>query len=155
MRTYTATARIAAPTERVWSALSDVLHWPEWLPTVSSIEPLGAALLAVGARYRITQPKLPHAVWSVVQLEPLHLFSWESRAPGVRTLAIHSLNEQPGGLTDVALQINFSGPLSLFAGMFAGRLTAEYLAREAASLKQRIEATASATRALTGAAHDA
>jgi hypothetical protein len=140
MRTFTATTLIAAPVERVWSVLVDVLHWPEWLPTVNSVEPLGPAALAVGACYKITQPKLRPAVWSVIQLEPHRLFSWETCSPGVRALAKHSLSSALGGSTGVTLQIDFSGPLSAIVGVVAGPLTREYLAREAASLKQRVEA---------------
>lgn len=140
MRTYTATALIAAPPERVWSVLVDVLRWPEWLPTVTAIAPLDTTPFAVGARYNVTQPKLRPAIWSVVHLEPNHSFAWESRSPGLRTLANHSLSSAPGGSTGVTLQIDFAGPLSLLAVALAGRLTKEYLAREAASLKQRVEA---------------
>jgi hypothetical protein len=109
---------------------------------VTSVEPLDKATLAIGGRYRITQPRLRPAIWSVVRLEPPHFFSWESRPPGVRTLGSHSLSSEPGGATRVMLQIDFSGPLSLLVGMFAGRLTNGYLAREAAALKQRVEASA-------------
>lgn len=140
MRTYTATGVIAAPPERVWPVLSDVLRWPEWLPTVTSVEALGAVPLVVGARYRVTQPKLRPAIWSVVQFEPQRSFSWESRSPGVRALASHSLSPANRVATNVTLQIHFSGPLAILASALAGRLTKEYLARETASLKQRVEA---------------
>ncbi len=127
MRTYHATALIAAPPDRVWAELLGVLRWPEWLPTVTSVQPLGAAPLAVGARYRISQPRLRPAVWSVVQFDPQRSFAWESRSPGVRALANHSLSSAPGGSTHVALQIDFSGPLSVlvlwqcgFAGFHCG-----------------------------------
>lgn len=140
MRAYTATVRISAPAERVWSVLADVVRWPEWLPTMSSVEPLGPAPLAIGARYKITQPKLRPAIWSVVVLEPVRSFAWESRSPGVRALASHSVSSAPGGSSEVALQVEFSGALSFAVGALAGRLTSEYLAREVVSLKQRVEA---------------
>lgn len=140
MRNYTATAVIAAPPERVWPILADVLRWPEWLPTVSAVASLDTTPFAVGARYKITQPKLRPAIWTVVNLEANKSFIWESRAPGLRTLANHSLLATPGGETELALQIDFSGPMSFVAGALGGRLTKEYLATEAASIKQRAEA---------------
>jgi uncharacterized membrane protein len=141
-RTFTDAARIAAPPEYVWSVLADVLRWPQWLPTVTSVEALDRPALAVGARYKIIQPKLRPAVWSVVELEPLKSFSWETRSTGVRALGSHSLDSAPNGETSVSLRIDFSGPLSPIVAFIAGRLTREYLALEAASLKQRVEAVA-------------
>jgi hypothetical protein len=73
-------------------------------------------------------------------LEPLRSFSWESRSPGVRALADHSLSPMPFGSTSLTLRIQFSGPLSAVARVLFGSLTREYLAREAALLKQRVEA---------------
>jgi protein-S-isoprenylcysteine O-methyltransferase Ste14 len=136
---FTVTTLITAPPERVWALMADVLRWPEWLPTMTSVEPLHQEALSLGASYRITQPRLRPAIWTVVRLEPLRRFSWESRAPGVRTLADHSVRALPDGTTSVTLQIRFSGPLSALARVLAGSLTREYMAREAAALKQRAE----------------
>ncbi len=141
MRTYTATTVIVAPPECLWPILADVVRWPEWLPTVTSVEALGAEPLAVGARYRIAQPKLRPAIWSVVRIEPYHSFAWESRSPGVRALANHCLSPAPGGSTEVTLRVDFSGPLSALVGAIAGRLTKEYLRREVAALERRDRAT--------------
>ena len=47
--------------------------------------------LGVGARVRIEQPKLRPAVWEVSALEPGESWTWVSRAPGIRTTAIHVL----------------------------------------------------------------
>ena len=140
MRSYTASIRIAATPERIWPALSDVVRWPEWLPTMTSVEPLGAGgQLAVGARYKLAQPRLRPTVWSVVKLEPLRSFAWQAYSPGVSILATHSIDAAAGGLSEVTLQVQFSGPLSLLAGVLAGRIIKEYLGLEVASLKQRVE----------------
>ncbi|MGE0355030.1 MAG: SRPBCC family protein [Gemmatimonadales bacterium] len=139
-RPVTATAVIAAPPERAWALMADVLRWPEWLPTVTSVQPLGPGVLTLGARYRITQPRLRPAVWKVVGLEPQRSFSWETRSPGVRALADHSVRPLPDGSTSLTLRVRFSGPLSPLARVLAGRLTREYVAREATLLKRRVEA---------------
>ncbi len=93
---YIASDLIAAPPKRIWPMLADVQHWPDWLPTMISVEPLGPAELAPGASYRITQPKFRPAVWTVVGLEPLRAFSWVTRSSGVRVLADHRLTRPMG-----------------------------------------------------------
>ena len=137
--TFATTTHVAAPPEWVWALLADVVHWPDWLPTMTAVQPLGPAALAIGARYRITQPRLRPAIWTVVRLEPLRSFAWESRAPGVRASADHALSPMPDGSTSVTLRIEFSGPLAVVARLLAGSLTRDYIAREAALLKQRVE----------------
>jgi len=145
MSSFESTITIDASAEKIWPVLSDVSKWPQWLPTVSAVEPLGAPPLAIGARYRIVQPKLRPAVWSVVELSPmLGHFSWESRSPGVRVLASHSLRSVSAGKTSVSLRIDFAGPMAWMAGLLAGRLTREYLEREAVALKRRVETFPSA-----------
>lgn len=119
--------------------MADVVRWPEWLPTVTAVEPLDSSMLAVGARFRILQPWLRPAIWSVVALEPPVRFSWESRTLGVRALADHILTLFSGDSTSITLHIALSGPLAALAGLLAGELTREYLLREAASLKQFVE----------------
>jgi ribosome-associated toxin RatA of RatAB toxin-antitoxin module len=133
---------IDAPAERVWDVVSDVVGWPKWLPTVTSVHALGTEALAVGACYRVAQPKLRPAVWSVVELVQYSHFSWESRGPGVRTLASHAMERVSHNSTRVSLRIDYSGPLSGLVGLLAGRLTREYIEREAAAIKQRAESGA-------------
>ena len=139
MPSFDATTLVAASPQRVWSLLADVARWPEWLPTVTAVQPLGSPGLSVGARYRILQPRLRPAIWSVIELDPQHRFAWESRSPGVRVVASHVMRAASDKTTSVTLEVVFSGPLAALAGLLAGRLTREYLAREAASLKQRAE----------------
>lgn len=139
MFSFEATTVIAAPAERVWSIIADVVLWPQWLPTVTSVEPLGAPQLALGAQYRIVQPRLKPAIWSVVDLSARSYFSWESHSHGVRTLAAHVLRPINGSSTSVSLQVTFSGLLAGPVGLVAGSLTREYIQREAAALKQVVE----------------
>jgi len=139
MPSYETTILVDAPAERVWSVLADPTHWPLWLPTVTSVRPLDAPPLAIGARYEIAQPKLRTAVWSVVDLSPRSHFSWESRSPGLRALADHSLQPASGGGTRVSLRVAFSGALAVPIGLVVGRLSRDYIEREAAALKRRVE----------------
>ena len=60
-------------------------------------------------------------------------------APGIRALADHSLAATPDGSTIVTLRVQFLGPLRLVARVLAGLLTRQYLTREAAILRRRVE----------------
>jgi protein-S-isoprenylcysteine O-methyltransferase Ste14 len=142
-RSLSATTIVAAPPAHVWALMADVTRWPEWLQTMSSVQPLDTVQLTIGARYRIAQPRLRPTVWTVTGLEPMRSFSWESRSPGVRVVADHRLAPLPDGSTSVTLQIRFLGPLSMLARVLGGSLAAEYLAREAAALTLRVESHSS------------
>lgn len=133
------TTLIDAPAEQVWTHLADVTRWPDWLPTMTSVRPLGPVPLTIGGRYRIIQPKLPPAIWTVVDLAPGRSFAWESRSPGVRVLADHLLRPRPDGSTQVTLRIRFSGPLWALGRLLGGPIAREYVTREAALLKYRAE----------------
>ncbi len=139
MSSFNTRIPIDAPAERVWDVISDVVGLPKWLPTVTSVHALGTEALAVGARYRVVQPRLRPAVWSVVELVQNSHFSWETRGPGVRTLASHVMERVSDNSTRVSLGIECSGPLSGLVGLLVGRLTREYIEREAAAMKQRAE----------------
>ncbi len=135
----TAGTIVTAPPERAWRLLADVTRWPEWLPTMTSVEPLDSRALRIGARYRIAQPRLRPAVWTVIQLIPMRSFAWETRSPGVRVVADHRLQVLPDGSTSVTLQIRFGGALAPLARALGGSVAREYLAREAAELERRAE----------------
>ena len=99
MPSYEASCTVGAPPDAVWRLISDVARWPEWLPTVTRVEPLGAAELAPGAQYRIEQPRLRPAIWRVTRLEPPQRFSWASGGPGLQVVGDHELTPAPGGGT--------------------------------------------------------
>jgi uncharacterized membrane protein len=135
---------IDAPLEAVWDVLSDVEAWPGWTPTVTSVRPLSGGPgtdPALGADYELEQPRLPKVVWEIAVWDPPSRFDWVSRAPGVITEASHDLTSM-GDQTTVTLTITRSGLLAPVINLLYGRITREYLATEAASLKKRVEAGA-------------
>ncbi|MGA9335444.1 MAG: SRPBCC family protein [Rudaea sp.] len=147
MPTYRITENIAASAARVWEPLSNVLGWPQWLPTVTAITPLGVSKLEIGARFRVLQAKLRPAIWEVVSVREGESFVWQAGSPGLAMRASHVI--EPSGLENcckLTLEFTFSGPLSPLAGLLAGRLTRRYIATEAASLRAIAEAAGAPSR---------
>jgi uncharacterized membrane protein len=139
MPAYSAFISIAAPRESVWRVLAAVVAWPEWLPTVSSVQPLDGKPLKIGARYTVHQPNLRPATWVVTELEPPRCFVWQARSPGLLMIAVHTIEEAPAGGSRVVLRFSFAGVLGAPLGWLFRSTTERYLAQEVASLKLMVE----------------
>ena len=139
MPMYRTTQPIASSPEIVWERISNVVAWPVWLPTVSSVTPLDANSLQLGARFRVTQPKLRPAIWRVTDLQPGRAFVWQSGAPGLAMEATHVV--RPTGPTDceLTLEFRFSGLIAPLVALFAGAITQRYIETEAATCKTLAE----------------
>jgi uncharacterized protein YndB with AHSA1/START domain len=131
---------IEAPPDLVWRVLSDGERWPEWTPTVTSVQVLDRRPLAVGTRARIRQPRLPPALWTVTELEDGRSFTWVTRSPGVAVFARHWV-EPRGAASRATLSLRFTGLLGPLVGRLTRGLNERYLGLEAASLKKRSEET--------------
>jgi uncharacterized protein YndB with AHSA1/START domain len=140
MPTYEASISISASREAVWRALSDVAAWPQWLPTVTAVQPLDGAALKLGHRYLVHQPKLRPATWVVVELDQSGRFVWHARSPGLLMVAEHTVRETGPGTSVVELRYSFSGLLGGLIGRLFRSITESYLAAEAASVKRKAEA---------------
>lgn len=139
MPSYATSISIAAPREAVWPALSTVTAWADWIPTVSSVQPLDGNALEVGARFIVHQPKLRPTTWKVTELESPHHFTWEARSLGLLMVAEHSIEEDSQGISHVTLRFSFKGPLGAPIGWLFRSTTERYIAQEAASLKLKVE----------------
>jgi uncharacterized membrane protein len=131
---------IDASVERVWDVFSDVERWPAWTASITSLTLIEGSDVAVGTRVRIKQPRFPHLVWEVTEVEPGVSWTWVSTSPGARTAATHILSSRGPASTDVVQIIEQTGPLGVLVGRLTRRLTRRYLTMEAAGLKQRVEA---------------
>jgi uncharacterized membrane protein len=140
------TIDIAAPKDSVWDVLTDVERWPQWTPTMRSVELLDETPFRVGARARIRQPRLPAAVWMVTVLQRQRYFAWENLAPGVRAIAGHRLEATGGNETRVTLSIMWTGWLAPLVRLLYGRLARRYVRTEAESLKRHVESAARMSR---------
>ncbi len=138
MKPYSTTITINASQETIWKVLSDVSRWHEWTPTVQKVEVLDAPELKLNNRYKVFQPKLQPAEWTVTELSTSN-FTWESKAPGMHMVAEHILTSKGVNQTELTLTFTFNGWLGNLIGRMYGKMTAEYVQTEAQSLKKRIE----------------
>lgn len=130
---------IKASAELVWATMRDVERWPEWTPTVTSVRLRTPPPLAEGSRAVIRQPKLPPALWRIVELDDsLRSFTWVNTAPGVSVIAKHSVVPF-GERSRVTLSLRFEGLLAGILGLATRKLNHRYLAMEAEGLKSRVE----------------
>jgi len=141
MPTYSTSITINASQESVWKVLSNVSHWNEWTPTVIKTEVLDTPELKLGNRYKVFQPKLQPAEWTVTVLTSPSNFIWESKIPGMTMIAEHNVNVVGTNQTEVTLKFAFQGFLGEIIGRMYGKITESYIQTEAQSLKKRVEST--------------
>src|SRR3712207_1038423 len=134
--TFTTTRHLDAPAQRAWQVMFDVVRWPEWTPTIDSVERLDGGPLTVGSLVKIRQPKLPQAVWEVTEVVDGRSFTWRATGPGLTTVARHEVVPDGAGST-VTLSIEQSGPMGVVAALVWRRLTQRYIELEAESLDER------------------
>jgi len=139
MKPYSATIIINASEETIWKVLSDVSHWHDWTPTVSKVEVLDQPELKLRNRYKVYQPKLQPAVWTVTALVPPSSFVWESSMPGMHMIAEHTVRAVSANQTDVTLSFAFHGFLGEIIGRMYRNTVESYIQTEAQSLKKRVE----------------
>lgn len=136
-RRFHTTRHVEAPPARVWEVLVDVTRWPEWTPTVDSVERLDDGPLAVGSQVVLRQPRLPKASWTVTEVVAGRSFTWEATSPGIRSVATHEVVADGDG-SRVTLELTQLGPMGAVAALVWRRLTQRYVDLEAASLERRV-----------------
>ncbi|HEX7716407.1 MAG TPA: SRPBCC family protein [Marmoricola sp.] len=136
---FEASAEVGAPAHEVFETYADVVNWPEWTASVTSVERLDDGPLRVGSRARVRQPRLPVAVWEVTELLPGQSFTWVARGPGVRTTGTHRVEPLPDGRSRVTAILDQSGPLGPVVGLFTRSLTQTYLQTEVNGIKTHCE----------------
>ena len=139
MPKYSTSISINADQESVWKVLSDVVHWHEWTPTITKVEVLDTPELKLNNRYKVYQPKLQPAAWTVTVLTPPSSFIWESRMPGMLMVAEHMIRVVSATQTEVTLSFAFQGFLGEIMGRLYRNMVESYIATEAQSLKKRVE----------------
>lgn len=129
---------IAAPPSRVWELTIDVESLPDHTPSMTSVELLDPAPLAVGSTVRIKQPAQAAKVWTVTELVPDQRFSWTTRSAGVTMTASHLLVETPNG-TSNTLTVDMEGRFAWVIGALIRRPIQKAIAAENHGFKAAAE----------------
>jgi hypothetical protein len=135
-----------AGADRAWAALTTVTTWPLWTASMRSVTPLDGLEIAVGHRFRISQPGFPTIVWQVSEVVAGESFTWTNSSPGVRSVAFHRLTALPDG-TEITIGVHQTGPLAGLLSVFTAARTRRYLKLEAAGLKAASEESATSGNA--------
>jgi uncharacterized membrane protein len=122
-----------------WAAITDIVHWPRWTPSVTSVELLDEGPLRLGSRARVKQPGMQRLTWSVTALKDREEFTWATHSPGIRTIGRHLIHRNADGSTRIRLELEQTGALAGLLNLFIGRRTVRYLDLEANGLKAASE----------------
>jgi hypothetical protein len=140
MRQFESTITLAAEPGAIWQLMSTVVHWPQWMETFAAVEPLDTAELGLARRFKVRQPRLREATWTVTRLEPARGFTWESRAAGLGMVADHWIEPCASGAR-VQLRFGFAGLLGPFVAVLYGSLVCSYLQLECAAYQRQLQLT--------------
>ena len=135
---YEETIEVHADPQRVWEVLVDVESWPDWTPSMTTVEVLSPRPLGPGSRVAIKQPRLAPAEMTVDEYVEGRSFAWSSEMKGLRTVADHRVEPTPTG-SRVTLVLRQSGPLAGLVRLAYGRMIRRYMHLESTGLKQRAE----------------
>jgi hypothetical protein len=127
-------ATTPADPQRLWTVLTDVEQWAEWIDVYEWVRRDGVGPLKLGDSAHIKQKGLAAGVWRVTELDEGRSFAWETRQPGVRILGRHVVTDEPSGGSRLTLQLERAGWLSGVATALLGRKTRRYVDLECARL---------------------
>jgi uncharacterized membrane protein len=116
---YTVSRDTDADADTVWGVIADVERMPAWTPTMTRVEILDGGTLQVGARVRVEQPWLPPATWEVTDLQPGRSYTWASPAPGLHSVAWHTVEPVGPGRSRVTLGFRQTGPLAVVGALMS------------------------------------
>lgn len=136
---------INASPAAIWQVLVDVERWPTWTSTVTEVQPITRDGFRVGAKYRVTQPKLRPGIYEVTERVPHQAFTWVQKAPGATMIADHRLTAFDGSGTEVELSFATQGLFGAILGKMYAKTIADYVRTEARSLKSHCETLAAKT----------
>ena len=128
--TVTASMPSTGSPERLWQLVSDLEHWPRHLDTFVEVTPLQPGPPRLGARYRVRQPALAAAVYTITWWQDGEGFSWRTGSRSLTGTAEHRIT--PDGLGHrLDLAYTWSGPVALVVHRALRRKVQELLDHEA------------------------
>ena len=133
---------IDAPAATVWDLTIDVESWPKVTPTMTSVERLDTAPIAVGSRAKVKQPRQKATIWTVTRLEPGSLFEWSTRTMGMTMTGAHRIEPLGEGRCRNVLTLDASGLTATLFGWLLKRPIGKAIATENAGFKSAAESAA-------------
>ncbi|MGC1208548.1 MAG: SRPBCC family protein [Ornithinimicrobium sp.] len=122
---------IESPPARVWRVLADIEVWPSWASGVVSVTPESDGEQTA---YRIDQPPLPHALWTITDWRPEQGFTWQTQ--GASSLLTMTFRLQASAVgTDASVDLQWSGAMSWMARAAYGPVSLRYADSHLRALK--------------------
>jgi ribosome-associated toxin RatA of RatAB toxin-antitoxin module len=135
---YQRTTTSSAEPDRLWTVVTDVDRWPEWIEVYETVERAPSGPLAVGDTAHVKQRGLAAGDWTVTEMEEGRVFAWESRQPGVRFVGRHAVEPGDDGGSRLVLSFEMTGVLAGLVSLLYGRKARAYVDLEG----QRLAAVA-------------
>ncbi len=132
---------MAAPPAMVWRVLVDIDQWPSWSSSVLSVTREDGDEQTA---YRVEQPPLPSALWTVTESRPGRTFGWQSQGVSSVMSATYELvadetdGSTPGSV--VSVDLAWSGRMAWVARAAYGPISIRYADGHLHALRQRCEA---------------
>ncbi|MGB3257337.1 MAG: SRPBCC family protein [Ornithinimicrobium sp.] len=130
----------AAPRAQAWRVLADVEQWPSWS---SSVVAVTREDVDEHTAYRIEQPPLPHALWTLTQWQPDRGFTWQTRGASSVLTASYVVAEDPtdGAApgTVISVDLQWSGPMAWMARATYGPVSLRFAQMHLDALRERCE----------------
>ncbi len=136
-----ATAQTSVPPHEVWTVLADIAAWPTWSPTIEQVrtEPAEADDVGEHPAYRIEQPPLPTALWTITDWRPEQGFAWQTRGASTLLAGSYAMRHiRPG--TEVVMSLTWTGTTAWLVRAAYGPVSIRYAESHLAALVQRCEA---------------
>lgn len=131
--------------DAVWQTIAGLRRWPEWTSAILQIQPLDGDDVIVGARYRVSRPRLRPAVFQVTSLLRNRQFTWTSMRPGLSLVGDYKVLQTTAG-TEVQLSFEVSGWLEKPYSYLYGGILARHLSTEVLNLRDHCRALAGPAR---------
>ncbi len=85
---------IAAPSDVVWSVLTDIANWPSWNPDVASMSYEGPLDVGTTFRWKAGGAKITSIIGSV---DAPRRIDWSGKTFGVKAIHVHEFEPRDGG----------------------------------------------------------
>lgn len=138
MARWERTIEIDAPPARVWAVMADVARWPEWTPSIESVEEASPDF-GLGGTAMVKAKVAPLSKYTVTRWEPGRGFDWETKVRGATSVGGHWIEPNGEGKSRVTLSLEVRGIAGFLGRPFISRGIRESLEHECEGLRRASE----------------